>query len=207
MRGSTAARGASVARLTATADAINSPPRMSADPRARRCFTTSPAVLTTRNVATAVVPTRSPWLACAVTICPHSAAVASVHRMREDQVDARSNREAAHRVTAVQASVEANGNERPSLEPARHRDRMRPPTVAATREHPSLRRKRYSPSPPIMGVSRNSRGAATSQGRAVYRSIGSRNIQPDCGSATNGVPVKTYGFHAGMVPSRRLWPR
>jgi hypothetical protein len=55
-------------------------------------------------------------------------------------------------------------------------------------------------------MTRNHRNAIP-QGRAENSAIGSMDIQPDWGSAAKGIPAMTCGFHAGIWPAAKLFPR
>jgi len=48
---------------------------------------------------------------------------------------------------------------------------------------------------------------AWSHRSAVNNSIAGTYIHPDCGSAAKGAPAMEYGFHAGMWPAARDFPR
>src|SRR5260221_4841666 len=50
-------------------------------------------------------------------------------------------------------------------------------------------------------------GIACAIGSTAKSTIAGREVQPESGSAANGVPAKMAGSKAGMWPPRKLWPR
>src|SRR5437868_1680246 len=63
------------------------------------------------------------------------------------------------------------------------------------------------PSPARIGCRTMNHRMARSQDKAVNSSMAGTYVQPDCGSAANGVPDSAYGFQAGTWPAARDLPR
>ena len=135
------------------------------------------------------MPIRSPTGRNDATIWPHATAVTTHHPSRLSQVFVRKQRDSEPSMTGSQATIPANASVRPKRDPAIESARISPPTVAAIRESDSPRRNQYMPRPAMMGCSTMKKRIAAPHGSAANTSIAGRYIQPDSGSAANGVPA------------------
>ena len=116
------------------------PPSVNACGSERRPTRTSETSRDAMSTAMAPVPRTSPSLRWAEASCPQASAHAASQASRPAQVFDRRSRDVAARSRAVHANIPANGRDTTNSDPLTGRARARPPTVAAGREAPSLRR-------------------------------------------------------------------